>query len=189
MDESCSLKSQDSTNLYFFSTCFACTLVVLPHGDHTHGRSLGAHMICLMLVQGACCTAFVNGQRASTAPDLEKLLQEAAARKGQTSSPSGHGNDTMQHFPFDHIYKHLHAAGDPFPQTHSDQKPSSASVPGAEGEGASVAVLYGMFGTSCFRDMHALLASAVRDSSQPGRNRAKPAGALHVRALFRNAYS
>lgn len=119
-------------------------------------------------MQGTCCTAFVDGQRAISAPDLEKLLQAAAAHKTRPDLPDGTSNDTMQHFPFDHIYKHVHAAGDPFPQTHSQREPASDAAAEAEGKGATIVVLYGMIGTSCFRDMHALLASGVRDSNRPG---------------------
>ena len=121
-----------------------------------------------MPLQGACCTAFVDGQRATSAPDLEKLLQASAANRPRAGLPAGHSNDSIQHFPFDHIYKHVHAAGDPFPQTHSKKELASNAVAEAGGKGATMAVLYGMIGTGCFRDMHALLASGVRDSAQPG---------------------
>ncbi|KAK9839732.1 hypothetical protein WJX84_005510 [Apatococcus fuscideae] len=114
--------------------------------------------------KATCCTAFVDGQRASTAPDLERLLQ------GGHRSPvlPGHSNETMQHFPFDHIYKYVHAARDPFPQMHSEHQPPKGSASEPEGNGATTAVLYGMIGTGCFRDMHTLLASAARDSNKPG---------------------
>lgn len=118
--------------------------------------------------------AFVDGQRTTSAPDLEKLLQAAAAHKARPDLSAGTSNGTMQHFPFDHIYKHVHAPGDPFPQTHSEQEPASEAASEAAGKEATIAVLYGMIGTSCFRDMHALLASGVRDSSRPGMQNATP---------------
>lgn len=91
--------------------------------------------------QGACCQVEYAGQHFSTAGQLASAL----AKKNQAHA-------APELYPFDHIY--------------SDH--STSSFKAWQAGNASAAVLYGMPGAACFKEVHQVLKDAVAKSTSAG---------------------